>query len=192
MDLFYQDEGMVNVINLDSDSSDLSKQEQTYDEVVKEFIIDEKKYLRDLHMITKVFRDRLAKHHIATPYELEVIFSNINDLIELTLTLIGSLEDNLEMTEEGKAPAVGTCFEELAEAEEFEVYEKYARDILDSKCQRTLEGLLSRSEVAATLTSSGQGMKEAFKFYLPKLLLGPVYHCFHYFKKTEVRAFRGS
>lgn len=187
MDLFYQDEGMVNVINLDSDPSDLSKQEQTYDEVVKEFIIDEKKYLRDLHMITKVFRDRLAKHHIATPYELEVIFSNINDLIELTLTLIGSLEDNLEMTEEGKPPAVGTCFEELAEAEEFEVYEKYARDILDSKCQRTLEGLLGRSEVAATLTSSGQGIKEAFKFYLPKLLLGPVYHCFHYFKKTEVK-----
>ena len=67
------------------------------------------------------FRDRLAKHHIATPSELESIFSNINDLIELTLTLIGSLEDNLEMTEEGKVPAVGTCFEELAEAAEFEV-----------------------------------------------------------------------
>ena len=51
-----QDEGMGNVINLDPDPSDMSKQEQSYDEVVKEFIIDEKKYLRDLHMITKVFR----------------------------------------------------------------------------------------------------------------------------------------
>jgi len=185
MDLFYQDEGMGNVISLDPDPSDMSKQEQSYDEVVKEFIIDEKKYLRDLHMITKVFRDRLAKHEIATTNELEAIFSNINDLIELTLTLIGSLEDNLEMAEEGKAPAVGTCFEELAEAEDFDVYENYARDILDPRCQRTLEGLLGRSEVAATLTSSGQGMKEAFKFYLPKLLLGPIYHCFLYFKKTE-------
>ena len=47
---------MGNVINLDPDPSDMSKQEQSYDEVVKEFIIDEKKYLRDLHMITKVFR----------------------------------------------------------------------------------------------------------------------------------------
>ena len=74
MDLFYQDEGMGNVINLDPDPSDLSKQEQSYDEVVKEFIIDEKKYLRDLHMITKVFRDRLAKHEIATTNELEAIF----------------------------------------------------------------------------------------------------------------------
>ena len=88
------------------------------------------------------FRDRLAKHEIATTNELEAIFSNINDLIELTLTLIGSLEDNLEMAEEGKAPAVGTCFEELAEAEDFDVYENYARDILDPRCQRTLEGLL--------------------------------------------------
>ena len=132
------------------------------------------------------FRDFLAKHHIATPTELEAIFSNINYIIELTLTLIGSLEDTLEMTEEGEAPAVGQCFEELAEAEEFEVYEKYARDILDPNCRRTLDTLISRHEVSATLTSSGQGMKEAFKYYLPKLLLVPIYHCLTYLKKIQV------
>ena len=185
MDLFNQDE--TNVINLDPDPTDFNKQElQGYDEIVKEFIIAEKRYLRDLHMITKVFRDLLAKHHIATISELEDIFSNINDVTELTLTLIGSMEDTLEMTEQGNVPAVGTCFEELAEAEEFEVYDKYARDILDSKCRKTLEELLNRPEVAATLQSSGHGMREAFKFYLPKLLLGPVFHCFHYFKYTEL------
>ena len=54
------------------------------------------------------------------------------------------MEDNLEMAEEGKAPSVGTCFEELAEAEDFEVYDTYARDILDPRCQRTLEGLLGK------------------------------------------------
>ncbi len=48
------------------------KQEQNYDEVVKELIIDEKQYLRDLFMITKVFRELLQKHSIATPKELEV------------------------------------------------------------------------------------------------------------------------
>ena len=83
--------------------------------MVKEFIIAEKRYLRDLHMITKVFRDLLIKYHLATPLELEKIFSNINDVTELTLTLIGSMEDTLEMTEQGNVPAVGTCFEELAE-----------------------------------------------------------------------------
>lgn len=36
-----------------------------------------------------------------------------------------SLEDTLEMTEDGNFPAVGSCFEELAEGEEFDVYEKF-------------------------------------------------------------------
>jgi son of sevenless-like protein len=37
------------------------------------------------------------------------------------------LEDTLEMTEDGNYPAVGSCFEELAEGEEFDVYDKYAQ-----------------------------------------------------------------
>ena len=154
MDLFNQDER--NVIDLDPDPSDFNKQEQGYDEVVKEFIIAEKRYLRDLHMITKVFRDLLATHQLATTNELEDIFSNINDVTELTLTLIGSMEDTLEMTEQGNVPAVGTCFEELAEAEEFEVYDKYARDILDLTCRKTLDELLNRPEVAATIATKGK------------------------------------
>ena len=154
MDLFNQDER--NVIDLDPDPSDFNKQEQGYDEVVKEFIIAEKRYLRDLHMITKVFRDLLATHQLATTNELEDIFSNINDVTELTLTLIGSMEDTLEMTEQGNVPAVGTCFEELAEAEEFEVYDKYARDILDLTCRKTLDELLNRPEVAATIATTGR------------------------------------
>ena len=60
MDLFNQDE--TNVINLDPDPTDFNKQElQGYDEIVKEFIIAEKRYLRDLQRITKVFGDLLTK-----------------------------------------------------------------------------------------------------------------------------------
>ena len=97
-----------------TDPSDY-KHEQGYDEVVKEFIIAEKRYLRDIYMITKVFRDLLIKYHLATPLELEKIFNNINDVTELTSTLINSMEEQLEMTEQGKVSTVGTCFEELAE-----------------------------------------------------------------------------
>ena len=82
--------------------------------------------------------------------------------------------------------AVGSCFEELAEGEEFDVYDKYAQAILSSDCRLTLEGLLSRPDVGEKLASSGRGFREAVKFYLPKLLLGPVYHCFNYFKYIEV------
>ena len=40
-------------------------------------------------MITKVFRDLIQKHSIAEPSEIESIFSNINEIVELTVTLIG-------------------------------------------------------------------------------------------------------
>ena len=98
--------------------------------------------------------------------------------MELTVTLISSLEDTLEMTEEGNMPAIGACFEELgryyskgdslslntglgkktlisfslsAEAEEFDVYEKYARDILSPKSRHTLDSLLPRQIVSDAL-----------------------------------------
>ena len=87
--------------------------------MVKEFIIAEKRYLRDIYMITKVFRDLLIKYHLATPLELEKIFNNINDVTELTSTLINSMEEQLEMTEQGKVSTVGTCFEELAEVNSY-------------------------------------------------------------------------
>ena len=133
-------------------------------------------------MITKVFREQIQKLELVSSSQLDVIFSNINDITELTITLIGSLEDTLEMAEDGTVSAIGSCFEELAEAEEFEVYEKYTRDILSLDARTKLEEMLSHPEVSDKLSSSGQGFKEAVKFYLPKLLLGPVFHCFHYFK----------
>lgn len=47
------------------------------------------------------------------------------DIYEVTVTLLGSLEDIMEITEEQQTPTVGSCFEELAEAAEFDVYIKY-------------------------------------------------------------------
>lgn len=40
-----------------------------------------------------------------------MIFSNIMDIYELTVTLLGSLEDVIEMTEEQQLPCIGSCFE---------------------------------------------------------------------------------
>ena len=190
MDIFHQDDAAM---YMEDDpcavaSQVTSKPVQTYDEVVKELIIDEKQYLRDLHMITKVFRDLIKRQNIATVTneELESIFSNINEVTEFTMTLIGSLEDTLEMTEEDKVPAIGSCFEEIAEAEDFDVYDKFSRDILSPSFQKAIDSLLSRPSVPEALQSVGHGFDKAVKYYLPVLLLGPVYHCFHYFKYIEV------
>ena len=34
----------------------------------------------------------------------------------------------------------------------------------------------------------GSGFKDAMKYVLPKLLLGPIYHCLHYFEVIKVSA----
>ena len=47
MDMFKQEDVMIY-------SEEETSTRQTYDEVVKDLIMDEKQYLRDLHMITKV------------------------------------------------------------------------------------------------------------------------------------------
>jgi son of sevenless-like protein len=181
MDMFYQDE-----VPYIEEEGGTRRAAQTYDEVVKDLILNEKAYLRDLHMITKVFREQLQKLEFATTQELDSIFSNITDIAELTMTLIGSLEDTLEMAEDGQVSAIGSCFEELAEAEEFDVYDKFARDVLSPSSRLKLDILLSKPEVSDKLQSSGHGFREAVKFYLPKLILGPVFHCFHYFKYIEL------
>ena len=48
--------------------------------------------------------------------DVEVTFSNILDIHELTVKLLGLIEDAVEMTADGSPhPLVGSCFEDLAE-----------------------------------------------------------------------------
>ncbi len=123
--MFQQDSSIL--LDMIEDESEQKQRSQTYDEVVKDLIMEEKQYLRVLQMITKVFRDIMLKNCIGSAGEIDAIFSNIDDITELTTTLISSLEDTLEMTEENNMPAVGPCFFELAEAMEFNHYDEYAR-----------------------------------------------------------------
>lgn len=101
------------------------------------------------------------------------------DIYEVTVTLLGSLEDVIEMSQEQQPPCIGSCFEELAEAAEFDVYKKYAQDITSSQSKDALVNLLGKQE-ANSLIAAGHGFREAVKFYLPKLLLGPICHAFLY------------
>ncbi|KAH0550348.1 protein son of sevenless isoform X2 [Cotesia glomerata] len=180
MDMFYQDdctEGLQSSLG--------AVVSQTYEESVRDLIHDERHYLRDLHMIIKVFREEIAKL-APDKGELEKLFSNIMDIYEVTVTLLGSLEDIMEITEEKQTPTVGSCFEELAEAEEFDVYIKYAEAMNSPDSREVLTRLLSRPEANAALRAAGHGFKEAVKYYLPKLLMQPVWHCFLYFDYIKV------
>ncbi|XP_071573969.1 protein son of sevenless isoform X1 [Temnothorax nylanderi] len=180
MDMFHQDDCT------EGPQSSLSAVvSQTYEESVRDLIHDERHYIRDLHMIIKVFREEIAKL-AQDKSELETLFSNITDIYEVTMTLLGSLEDIMEITEEKQTPTVGSCFEELAEAAEFDVYIKYAKDINSPASREVLTNLLSRPEASTALRAAGHGFKEAVKYYLPKLLLQPIWHCFLYFDYIKV------
>ncbi|XP_011870964.1 PREDICTED: protein son of sevenless [Vollenhovia emeryi] len=180
MDMFYQDDCTEG-----PQSSLGAVVSQTYEESVRDLIHDERHYIRDLHMIIKVFREEIAKL-AQDKSEVETLFSNITDIYEVTMTLLGSLEDIMEIMEEKQTLTVGSCFEELAEAAEFDVYIKYAKDINSPACREVLTNLLSRPEASTALRAAGHGFKEAVKYYLPKLLLQPIWHCFLYFDYIKV------
>lgn len=61
------------------------------------------------------------------------MFCNITDIYELTVTLLGLIEDMLEMCEEKQVPTIGSCFEELAEVCIFEQSYLRARDAYKTK-----------------------------------------------------------
>ncbi|XP_031567931.1 son of sevenless homolog 1-like isoform X2 [Actinia tenebrosa] len=162
----------------------------TYDEVVKEMIIAEAKYIRDLNMIIKVFRAPFVEaKDLFTKEDIDKVFSNITDIYDFSVSFYGLLEAAIEVADEGKSPAIGTCFEDMAEGNEFEVYEKFAKEQMESTSKMyrhlgiggKLYELLARPKVAEYFRSKGSRFKETVQYCLPKLLMIPLQHCMHYF-----------
>uniref|UniRef100_A0A673ZGW4 Son of sevenless homolog 1 (Drosophila) n=1 Tax=Salmo trutta TaxID=8032 RepID=A0A673ZGW4_SALTR len=193
MDMFHQDEEDISGFPL-MDEEPSTNEEQTYYDLVKTFMAEVRQYLRDLNLIIKVFREpftsdaMLFSHH-----DVENIFSRIVDIHEVTLKLLGLIEDTVEMTDEGSPhPLVGSCFEDLAEELAFDPYETYAQDILRTGFHDHFLNQLSKPKAAFYLQSICEGFKEAVQYVLPRLLLTPVYHCLHYFEILKVSMIVGS
>ena len=127
-------------------------------------------------MFYRVFQEELRK---IVGTEIDEVFINITEIYDLTVTLISNLEDIVEMAQEETVPHIGNCFYELAEALEFDVYIHYAKEIDDQKA--VFKRLMSRPEVQTLLTAAGQGFSQAVRYFLPKLLLTPLFHCYLYF-----------
>jgi len=81
MDMFHQEEDKIPIApppavvsQIEDEDSPVVRASVTYEEVVKDLIHDEKQYLRDLNMITKVFREEIAK---LVPPGSKVSFSSL-------------------------------------------------------------------------------------------------------------------
>ncbi|XP_044128733.1 son of sevenless homolog 2 isoform X2 [Bufo gargarizans] len=186
MDMFDQDDDIGLVALCDEEPS--STGELNYYELVRTEIAGERQYLRELNLIIKVFREAfLANKKLFTPNDVEIIFSNILDIHELTVKLLGLIEDTVEMTDEcSPHPLVGSCFEDLAEEQAFDPYETLSQDILATQFQEHFHNLMAKPVVALYFQSYSGGFKEAVRYVLPRLMLLPVYHCLHYFELLEM------
>jgi son of sevenless-like protein len=96
MDMFYQEEQPISapppavVTTAEDEDLPVARASVTYEEVVKDLIHDEKQYLRDLNMITKVFREEIGK--LVTPFtKVFTIKSKINKIINIFLMKLDCL-----------------------------------------------------------------------------------------------------
>ncbi|KAM6912201.1 son of sevenless homolog 2 [Xenentodon cancila] len=185
MDMFDQEDdyGLMSQCTEEPSSSG----ELTYDDLVRLEIAEERQYLRELDLIIKVFRHQfLSNSKIFTAQDVEVIFSNILDIHELTVKLAGLIEDAVEMTADGSPnPLVGSCFEDLAEEQAFDPYETLLEDVLKPEFHEHFGNLMGRPTVCLYFQSVGEGFKEVVQYVLPQLMMVPVYHCMHYFELLQ-------
>uniref|UniRef100_A0A3B5ASB5 SOS Ras/Rho guanine nucleotide exchange factor 2 n=1 Tax=Stegastes partitus TaxID=144197 RepID=A0A3B5ASB5_9TELE len=155
MDMFDQEEDFGLMSQCPEEPS--SSGELTYDDLVRLEIAEERQYLRELDLIIKVFRRHfLSNPKIFTAQDVEVIFSNILDIHELTVKLLGLIEDAVEMTADGSPhPLVGSCFEDLAEEQAFDPYETLSQDILNRDFHEHFNNLMARPTVGFGIIRCG-------------------------------------
>ncbi|CAM4725901.1 unnamed protein product [Leuciscus chuanchicus] len=185
MDMFDQEEEMGLVSQSVEEVS--SSGVLTYDDLVRLEIAEERQYLRELDLIIKVFRQAfMSNSKLFSSQDVELAFSNILEVHELTVKLLGLIEDAVEMTADGSPhPLVGSCFEDLAEEQAFDPYETLSQDILSKEFCQHFNTLMSRPTVALHFQSIAEGFKEAVQYVLPQLMMVPVYHCMHYFELLQ-------
>jgi son of sevenless-like protein len=150
-----------------------------YDAIIKDIIEEENLYLRQLHIIAKVFRDFILMKSKALKIEfvdrLDLIFCNINFIIGLTMQVIISMEDLLELKDRSDGrPFASDFFYDVAETKLFDDYVKFTEDVLSEKFKSTFEELITRPDVSNDV-----------KYYLPMLLQEPIYHFFHYHRYVK-------
>ncbi|XP_037300411.1 protein son of sevenless isoform X3 [Manduca sexta] len=181
MDMFYQESELAATDNSTTGTERRGRRGSlSYAELVRDLLTDEKNFLRDLHLIIRVFKDELEKILDRDSRAISLIFGNIVDIYELTVTLLGNLEDAMEMSQDSPTPYIGSCFEDLAEVEEFRAYVRYANIVTRKESKEALQNIVDDPVLSERLDTAGHGFRLAVKYYLPKLLLAPVAHVFLY------------
>uniref|UniRef100_A0A5F8GGK7 SOS Ras/Rac guanine nucleotide exchange factor 1 n=1 Tax=Monodelphis domestica TaxID=13616 RepID=A0A5F8GGK7_MONDO len=127
MDMFHQDVEDINILSLTDEEPSTSGSGN-----IKNYICMYP-FFFSLFVCYSILLNFVIIEGIVCNNLLDVfnILSRIADIHELSVKLLGHIEDTVEMTDEGSPhPLVGSCFEDLAEELAFDPYESYAQDIL--------------------------------------------------------------
>jgi len=169
--------------------SEVNISDQTYESVVKSLLAEEQRYLRDLQIIIKLFKNTFKDWpDLFNKDEIYFIFCNIEDIAEMSIKLIAMLDEAYEMVDDDSncGPLVGNCFEDLAEECNFYLYAEYTKVITRSEWNDEFLEIVTKEEANNKLKSHCDGYRDVVLYVLPKLLLAPVFHCFFYFEQIEV------
>ncbi|XP_047132929.1 son of sevenless homolog 2 isoform X1 [Hydra vulgaris] len=158
----------------------------TYIDVLKDFMLCEEQFIRELNLIVKVFRKKMVcASHLFSQQDLNEIFCNIMEIYEFTTQFYDLIESTLEMSENDLL--IGDLFEEMVEAAEFECYDTYTYGNVVSPTGGSyyiIKTLMYRPGVADFFKE--QGIFDAVRYILPKLLYGPIHHCIDYFEYIKI------
>lgn len=156
----------------------------TYRQKVRNMVDSENSFNRGLKLIIKVFKAQLEKLP-DIKREVEILFCNIDELLELSTLLLTAFEDALESVgQEGEVPYVGSDIFELAQAEEFQAFFNFAfrRLYRDEPWRAAYLRIVTNEATMTAIRTGGNSFDLAVKHLLPNYLLNTIIQFFEYFK----------
>lgn len=151
-----------------------------YLDTVKTMVQAETSFIKDLKLIIKVFKSELDQLQVHKS-ETQIIFGNIEEIFELSTTLLTSLEDTLEVAHDDEIPYIGLEIFELIQAEEFNAYETFTFNILSIEWKQAFENIILNQNTRKSLHTAGQHFDMAVEYLLPVHFINVIRHFFEFF-----------
>ena len=111
------------------------------------------------------------------------IFGNIKEIYEFHNQFSSSLEESIDGSSSASS-TIGQIFLDNVLDHEFDIYETVASEY--PQMVAALRTTLSLPSVREYLSKDGPALLHAYEYQLPEMLLGPIFHIFHYFDLIPV------
>lgn len=161
-----------------------------YKQAVRRMVDSENSFIRGLKLIIEVFKVELFQKFIPTRRQIPTIFCNIEELLELSILFVDTLEESLETVgQTDEVPFVGAELLDIAMAEEFNSYFTFARKRLSNEWRDAYQNVINDDSIGSgaskPLDDSIQTFNLAVKHLLPNYLINTATRFFSYYDDIE-------